>query len=733
MQTSTAADGSARVGDKVLHILNLLPGLEAQDSLRQTYSQGLHFSTRVALSRVNEREDLLEGYKLEEVIGDDGYTADSISTVHFNFVKSVFGGLHKPNHRDRDIVGIIGLPCTESALAVADLASRPQIALLNINLASSFSMETHRRRYSFSMLGPASNLVAALVEFTKRTGWRRVQVVYEEGSLFHVQLYREFREKAINSGVALEMEVIGVSEVDGIADALSVVQSSGYRVIYLFTGDLLTMQILCLSSGKGLTFPNYQYVLAGPNTITTANSTREKTETCRSGFEGMFSINYDVQASETCPECAADENREAVSSASLLGPLIYDSVWALALALNNSIARLAEMGLALSDYRYGMPEVSTVIEEELFQLEFEGVSGNIDFKSESGFSVREIEVRQVLSGEEEGGVLFAEYFSGTFTVLPSNRSWEIIDDTFPNWTPALHTGLNVVFFVILFIHLAVLVGIHIAMIVFRHRSCVKASSYRMNQYTIVGNYFLLFGLSLHNFIHAFTDDLSHRVIGTLCHTSWPWLISIGSTLITGSLALKTWRVYRIFFHYLNPGRIISDFALSICLLALVGIDILIATVWTATDPITVRVSSETVTNRDGRVFIRQYIRCVADSLQIWLGLIMLYKIVQIASLLTLTILTRKINNKNYATLNLRIVSYTFCFTVGFGFTLFFFFFLTAWGTVIDDVLLNITLNSLVLQNILLVFLPPLFPVLKEKLKISATSPTSLNGTHAPVI
>ena len=698
-----------QVSEKVpLRILSLLTDPTAQNG-------SLLSTVRTAEKHVNEREGLLDGYELKVVTKDGGCDATT-STDLFSFVTQVFG---RPRGNDtEEVVGVVGPLCPESAQAIADLADRPQISINSIHLAS--SMDTNPRNFSFSMLGPASDILATIVAFTQHAGWKRICILYESYSSFYDRLYRSVLDGV--EGIVSETEVLGVSDdnMDTIPDALSAVQNSGFRVIFLLTGKQLASRVLCLSVTTGLTYPNYQFVLVRGSV---QGIQSEEWKSCQYGFNGTLLIFHKTTSSHKHPDYTTVDDSDTILSSEFLGPLLYDSVWALALALNNSIKPLEEIGFSLADYKYGMPEASKIIEEELFQLQFQGVSGKIDFRREDGFSERSIEVTQVVGGQEVRGVPFADYTSGNFNVLLSNVTLGTIEDSFPRWIPAIHIAWSIVFFIILFAHLAVLITVHTGLIVYRHQSWVKASSNRMNQFNIIGNYLILLGLFLHNIIHAFVNKLSHQATGAICHTTWGWVLSIGSTLVIGSLILKTWRLYRIFIHYLNPG-VISDLVLSLFLTLLVGIDVVIAIIWTATDPIRVRVESETITNRDGQILIQQSIACASNSIQMWLILIMLYKILQIGALLTLTILTRKINNKKYTTLYMRIVSYTFSFTIGFGLTMFYFLFFIAGGTIADDIVLNLVLNSLVLQNILLVFLPSLIPVLKEKFKTSGTYTTS---------
>ena len=56
-------------------------------------------------------------------------------------------------------------------------------------------------------------------------------------------------------------------------------------------------------------------------------------------------------------------------------PLAYDAIWAVAFALNRSIARLNELGMSLDDFDYEKKEITDIIKSELQRVQFLGVSG----------------------------------------------------------------------------------------------------------------------------------------------------------------------------------------------------------------------------------------------------------------------------------------------------------------------------------------------------------------------
>lgn len=83
-----------------------------------------------------------------------------------------------------------------------------------------------------------------------------------------------------------------------------------------------------------------------------------------------------------------------------------------------------------------------------------------------------------------------------------------------------------------------------------------------------------------NFIYTIQKALyiDDKIYARLCNVHNVFS-SIGYTLLLGSLAVKTWRLYRIFNHYMNPGDLLSDKMLTLLVLGLTLVDMTICTLW----------------------------------------------------------------------------------------------------------------------------------------------------------
>ena len=70
----------------------------------------------------------------------------------------------------------------------------------------------------------------------------------------------------------------------------------------------------------------------------------------------------------------------------------------LLLALNNSMRALAEQNLTLSDYQYGSTNITSLIQEQVLMLDFEGMSGRIKIENSTGYVSRLVNIYQVING-----------------------------------------------------------------------------------------------------------------------------------------------------------------------------------------------------------------------------------------------------------------------------------------------------------------------------------------------
>ena len=152
---------------------------------------------------------------------------------------------------------------------------------------------------------------------------------------------------------------------------------------------------------------------------------------------------------------------------------------------------------------------------------------------------------------------------------------------------------------------------------------IKAASPKLLHISYVGVYVVGAGALLHTLNSAalINVELRHYI----CQFVWSWAFPIGFTLSFGPVAMRTYRIYRIFEHYLNPGKFISDPFLITGALLLLPVNLIVAVIWTIADHFT----TKQVIYRDNgsqdqvsQLHIR--LDCTCEYLNVWIGNVYLY-------------------------------------------------------------------------------------------------------------
>ena len=210
------------------------------------------------------------------------------------------------------------------------------------------------------------------------------------------------------------------------------------------------------------------------------------------------------------------------------------------------------------------------------------------------------------------------------------------------------------------------------------------------------------------YVSFFSEEHSPTVGVFICQTVWAWLMPLSFTLTMGIVTLRTWRVYRIFFDFINPGKFISNSVLLCILLIMVSVDLLIGTIWTASDTMEFYLVAYTTKGSPANEVLLDQ-TCFSRYNAVWMGVVFSYRITLLLVMVTLALLTRNITNQMFATTSLRVFSYIFSLVMVLGFCLYFLFLYTNPHSSIGPVLLCVTLNIMLILFITCILAPPLIP------------------------
>ena len=695
----------------------------------------------LAADQINNRSDILPCHQLELAFVDGG--CDIAATTAYSAATGLIGddgGMAR-------VVGMIGPGCSASTLQTAHALNQPDIELVHIHDAGS-PLLSDRNMYpnSLGILGSTQSFVDLSLALMWKSGWRNIAILFESNRVY----FRSTKEAfvaSLNSNVSLLFS----SPVYTTFYPLNRIRSTLARIVFVFTSTSHSMKIMCLAYHMGMVYPAYQWIIIshrltdfiGVNASLSDNITFSysgQIYSCSLGtllntaLERTFLLSYQLKSLSSSnnhklanttfeeflqlyEERAASENVTATYWAYNL----YDAIWAWASVLHRITVNNSDL---LNNYEYGNKTVANAILNEFYahDFEFEGMSGLISFNSSNGFYDRPSNLYQVVGGEER----HIAYNNGT-TIIKL-QPLEIIPDLV-RVTGLVNVGVITIFAIVQLLEFIALVVLHVFTVVYRNEPTIRASSPKLSHFAFVGTYILILGLMLFVFIEIRVHPA--EVSGPVCQTIWGWLFPIGFTLTIGTLTVRTWRLYRIFIHYLNPGKFISNTALITMLVILLSIDIVIAIIWTALDPLRLVIVGYPmqIGPASGLVLDRS---CRSQSgLEgfIWWVIVMSIRITELLVMVVLSLLTRRIPNKNFTTSSLRVFAYVFSGVFALGLILYYMFVFLSLNPNIDFSILCLMMNILILLYIACVFSPPLVPVLRAKIQKACDSKSTSQATH----
>ena len=686
---------------KTLKLLTILPhgdilsspllGLSCDQDMVDLLSSTLD----LLVERINEDPHLLPCYELELVYRKGGCDE--------RFLESLVSGLF-PQDRS-EVVGILGTGCSVSAIEAVKLASRPEVRLVVVHIGGSQILENYDN--SIGILGSPVSLIDISLALIKKNDWHNVHVLYESGHQYYREIKSFFLNKLIQNGVTTAV----VSPPYSFFYPFNEIRSSRVRIVFLLSSLEHTKRMLCLAYHMGLVYPAYQWVIL-THTLSDIMISSEhsftfsynnQAYTCTGGnlieaVEKMFLISFHYFTDSQTSLHKWNNNTEKAGSY-----LFYDALYAWV----NVLHSLTE-AYPNTEFMYANNSLVEMIIEQFFKLSFNGVTGQISFNSSTGFANRPVYLYQISSGREINvGSLNLSLIKFTHT------SFIHISDRIQNIAP-LHGGVITFFVVVQLIELLVIIFLHIMTIVYRNTQSVKATSPKLIHMVFLGGYIFIATIMLLNI--AWATDFGPEIDAPICQIIWAWGLPLSFTLTVGIVTVRTWRLYRIFLHYLDPGKFLSNPALTLAVLLIASVDVAIAVIWTAVDPMEF-MYKEVMLKIDSHYEIFLDPDCAYNL--VWLVLVFLFKAALLVALIVLTVLTRKIPIATFTTNSLRIFTYTLSVVsvIGFGIYYLLLFTIQHPDPHAEFITLFTLLNVLVVLFIVFIVAPPIAPTLLKKIKV----------------
>ena len=674
-----------------------------------------------AVRDINNSSDLLPAHQLHLLRKESGCD-NSFGLAPHQMAQVLHEELSdREEEGETVLVGVIGPTCSKSALLLGYLLRQSLVTLPYIHLATSSQLESLAEYpNSFGIVGSSSWLLRTAIELVRAYNWSVVSVLYDESGLYQSSALYNLEEELREN---VTINEYSVSAIHSSYIPLAELKRES-RIVFLFTSEEFSRRVLCMGYHMDLVFPAYQYVLARGSPHTLLRESVSFVSGCHDhmnfscsveemavALSGALLINFHHNMNSEILNLPISLRAEQYPSLSFY----YDAIWSLALALNASRQR-----------RSDRPSLEA-IKRELFEVEFVGASGHVQFSNVTGFAKRNVSVHQYT---EHGLTLLSTYDTAN-SRLAVKTDGEILPASIREncvVRMSLPRALGYVSLVLTSLLFIFLVTLHVLTLVYHDRKMMKASSVKVLQLAFVGSYMLVLSVFSHILIDSFSE--SYMIVAR-CHL-WHVLntsLAVGLALISSTLCVRTWRLYRIFVYFKNPGKCLSDRALVVVSLLCSSVIALIGLLWFFIGPIMpvdynspgelsiLKHSNNTVSG----VEISLDVRCLPRSLKsylLWLLLQHLLNLFFMVALCVLVYLTRNITQKDFKTVGILRLNYIMVcgglLLVGMYTVLLF----SPEAGATRPTRFAIFVAILNLMNVsvcLLLYMPPLLPVLKMKL------------------
>ena len=394
--------------ETTLYLLNVVPYQDDRPFAGWDRGFELIPAEDLAIEQINNRSDILPGYRLELVdIESEACGVSTISTGYVNFYRHL---VQQPNS---PVVGVVGLFCSTVTAAISSISNRPEIDYIQVagSISPKFQNVTAYPRL-YRTISSAIIFNKATLRLMDKFGWNRISFIHDNSGVFFLTTADDFVSKVNNA--ILELVTRIPTSLSHISDAFANLRDAGARIVYALLTTAEAANLMCEAYKGEFVWPGYVYIFHER----TFQELLESETACDEGemteaLHGIFLLQYRLRAEPndtlvsgwTFEEYHNDYLMRLAEFATATGMelqnnsyanVLHDEVWAIALALNNSLETLKSLNETLTDYGFGQFIITDTIASNLKNISFQGAAGYIEFDSnqEAGSSINIIQVQK---------------------------------------------------------------------------------------------------------------------------------------------------------------------------------------------------------------------------------------------------------------------------------------------------------------------------------------------------
>ena len=644
-----------------LNLLALVPWPDERPHADWDAGPDLLAGARVAIKEINNSTDILPDYKLNLI--ESGHEACGLPGGNFGVVNLVKYAINpSSNSRRGPVAAVLGLFCSTSTKIIAPFAGRNGIDLLQLSGSNSpdFLRDKELYPHLWRFLESATVHADTVISMMDAFDWKKVALVADFENSFHSGIGDAFINK-VNSRDDLNLLYRGnLLQLRNIDKTVRGILESRARIIFLSTTAPQTAKIYCVAASLNMNWPNYVWIMADylikviEDEVATGGycSLTELRKVTEGSLITYFSLEPDNPSStilvsnNTYQDYKDAYNKELelvksdypqvdIPGEYLYAGIIYDQVWAFAIAAHNSLPELERKNYSISEYGFGQPHITTIIEKYLKNVDFIGATGRVSFNNNS-------EVSNSIK------IFRSTVQIGSYDARNSNPLNISIDDP-PDDDVSVVINVLPSSLAIVILTLSVLVAIIVTvdlviMMYLRNHNEIRALSPNLSLLIFIGCYFECVAsvlLVIESWVHEIPDDLF-----TINCNLVTWIGHLGIYLILATNLLKIARVSRVFSHFGKTGRCWKNYVLSVWILLMCSFPCSLIPLWVILDPLKLRVTMNYRTDAIP-IFLELVPHCHCNYYIMWKTILHAYVAILIFGLIFFAVQTRKINRRDF--------------------------------------------------------------------------------------
>ena len=617
----------------VLQLLTLVPPGDAAGLLLP--------AAGLAVDKINARDDLLPGYRLELIAAETEMCDETLSTEpYIRFMEYT-------SARPFNVVGLFGMTCATVMQAISPIVGHTGIDLLQISAGVAppvfaNNAQAYPRLYRvISSSAVQNNAVLALMDAFQ---WRRISIISDSTLIDHTGTAGDFIAK-VNRNPELELISQETVTPRSVVPAFSSTISSAAKIIYVSITVDEACGLLCEAYKQGTIWPTYVWIFQNLRLDDFLSGTnRCENVTMLDLLENSILLQYRTDLNSTLVSGQTyNEYRDQyqqrlganITNQDVYANALHDSIWAFTLALNQSLQNFTSEDL--QHYGLGNRNLTSVIESNLKMVNFSGATGQVHF-NENRESDTEVNIFQVKNGTAVRIGCYNQHSQNLTPHLPPETM--IPKDDFETIRLKLHPAMPIVTLIVVGLLVVVTTIILFLFLYEWNKPAIKATSPYLSLLILAGCY-LLYGAVTILAMREYIDNF-----GELCQALL-WFDAVGMLLIYGTLFVRLLKVYRIFFRIFHKtGKFWTDWSLFIVVLLIVSVAAIILVLWTTLDPLTTIQIVQFVPVAYPPLY-HVILFCGSNYYYVWISVLYVYLASIVSLVAVFAILTRKIKDENF--------------------------------------------------------------------------------------